>query len=263
MNRQTRTNLILLTMVLLLGAAVLAELKREEWERPAPLSRIDRHAVREVRIECTAPCAPRRFEKVQGHWWMRAPYALAADDEAVSRLLSIAALPVRRRHAATELEPARLGLAPPQVVLMLDAARIEFGGTDALNGDRYVRFGDTVSLVPDRFSAWLYAAPESELDRHLLPPGRQAVTLALRDRTVALEAAAWASTEARALRRIDPTAPMNDRGLPLTLTLDDGSALRFVVHQVDSTYAFRREDLALEYLFDVRAARPLLAEPPP
>ena len=41
--------------------------------------------------------------------------------------------------------------------------RIDIGGEDPIDHDRYVRIGDEVLRVPDRFSARLLESPESEL----------------------------------------------------------------------------------------------------
>jgi hypothetical protein len=39
---------------------------------------------------------------------------------------------------------------------------LKFGTTDAIRNDRYVEYRGTIALVPDRFSALLFASPESE-----------------------------------------------------------------------------------------------------
>jgi hypothetical protein len=62
-----------------------------------------------------------------------------------------------------ELDARKLGLDPPWATLQLDDTILKFGTTDAILGDRYVMLGDTIALVPDRFSALLFDKPESEL----------------------------------------------------------------------------------------------------
>jgi hypothetical protein len=162
MKRRTRTLVFLLTATALLGAAVVAELRHERAMALDPLTTIDLAGVRRLEITCNG-CAARRFDKVDGHWQMREPKAQAADDAAVARLLAIATAPVRFRHAAGEIEAAKIGLEPPQATLTLDGVVLKFGGTDAIRGDRYVEVGDSIALVPDRFSALLFAPPEREL----------------------------------------------------------------------------------------------------
>jgi hypothetical protein len=162
MNRRTRTNLFLALMVGVLGAGVYAELRREDAIAIEPVTSIDPARVKDVRIACVE-CSPRHFRKVDGHWRMLEPFAEAADDARIERIAAIARAPVRFRHAANELDAKRLGLDPPWATLRLDDAVMTFGTTDAIHGDRYVRVGDTIALVPDRFSALLFTKPESEL----------------------------------------------------------------------------------------------------
>jgi hypothetical protein len=162
MNRRTRTNVFLAAMVGLLGAGVYAELRREETIAIVPVTQIDPASVRDLRITCSE-CSPRHFSKVDGHWRMLDPLVGAADDARIERIAAIARAPVRFRHAAGELDAKRLGLDPPFATLQLDDTVMTFGTTDAIHGDRYVRVGDTIALVPDRFSALLFTKPEGEL----------------------------------------------------------------------------------------------------
>ena len=162
MKRRERTLVLLLAVLALLGAAVHLQLRHERAQAIDPLTTIDTAGVRQLEVECRG-CARRRFEKVEGHWRMLEPRAGAADPGAIANLLAIANAPVRYRHAAGEIDPARVGLAPPQATLRLDNTRLAFGGTDAIHGDRYVALGNAVVLVPDRFSVRLFASPESEL----------------------------------------------------------------------------------------------------
>jgi hypothetical protein len=162
MRRQARTNLFLLAMVALLGAAVYAELRRESAIAEDPLTAIDPATIRSLAVRCQS-CTARRFEKVGGHWQMREPNARTANDDAVARLAAIVRAPVRYRRPAAGLDTAKLGLDPPVATLEVDGAVLKFGTTDAIRNDRYVEVGDSIALVPDRFSALLFASPESEV----------------------------------------------------------------------------------------------------
>jgi hypothetical protein len=162
MKRRTRTLVFLFATVVLFGSAVYVEVARERALALDPLTRIDTTAVRTLAVDCIG-CTSRRFEKVDGHWQMRAPFARAADDARIAKLVAIATAPVRFRHAADSFDPRKLGLDPPQATLQLDDMALHFGTTDAIHGDRYVRVGDTIALVPDRFSALLFGTPQSEL----------------------------------------------------------------------------------------------------
>jgi hypothetical protein len=162
MRRRTRTQLVLLALAAALGAIVYVQLRHEDTLAPEPLTAIDPAAVRAVAVACDG-CTPRRFEKAGAQWRMLEPYAREADAAAVAKLVAIAGSPVRVRHAAGELDPKKLGLDPPLATLVLDGTTLKVGTTDAIHGDRYVEVDGAVALVPDRFSARLFAAPENEV----------------------------------------------------------------------------------------------------
>lgn len=162
MRRRTRTHLILLGLAAALGALVYAQLRHEDTLAPEPLTAIDPATVHAIAVACDG-CTSRRFEKVGAQWRMLEPYAREADAAAVEKLAAIARSPVRYRHAAGELDPKKLGLDPPLATLVLDGTTLKFGSTDAIHGDRFVEVGGAVALVPDRFSARLFAAPENEV----------------------------------------------------------------------------------------------------
>jgi hypothetical protein len=162
MRRKTRTNVNLLAMDVLLGAAAYAEIRREQTLTSDPLTTLNPDQIRMLAIACQG-CTARRFEKVGGHWLMREPKAQAANDRAVARLAAIVRAPVRYRRPAAELDASKLGLDPPVATLDADGTLLKFGTTDAIRNDRYVEAGGTIALVPDRFSALLFATPETEL----------------------------------------------------------------------------------------------------
>ena len=162
MQKRTRTNVILAAMVVLLGAAAYAEIRREQALMRDPLTTLNPDQVKTLAITCQG-CTARRFEKVDGHWLMREPKSQPANDKAVARLAAIVRAPVRYRRPAAELDPSKLGLDPPVATLEADGMLLKFGTTDAIRNDRYVEAGGTIALVPDRFSALLFATPETEL----------------------------------------------------------------------------------------------------
>jgi len=161
MRRQTRTNLFLLAMVALLTVAVVAELRREHAIERDPLTKIDPATIKSLTVTCTG-CTTRRFEKENGRWMMREPELKPADDKTVERLTYIVRAPVRYRRPASDLDASKLGLEPPAATLEVDGTVLKFGTTDAIHNDRYVEVDGTIALVPDRFSALLFAAPESD-----------------------------------------------------------------------------------------------------
>lgn len=162
MRKSSRSILFLGTAVALLGAGVWAELVRERELAPQPLTALDPTSVQRVEIRCN-DCTTRRFERAGTGWRMLEPYAQPANAEAVGRLLGVLHAPVRTHARFGDYDAAKLGLKPAQFTLKYDAVTIEIGNEDPIEHDRYVRLGDELLRVPDRFSARLLEAPESEL----------------------------------------------------------------------------------------------------
>ena len=262
MQRAARTNLILLTVAALLGIAVYLQVGHEVDRFEPPLSTLDADAIQTVRVGCLQ-CVTRHFERVAGHWQMREPYDLPADDTQVARLLAIATSPVRRRHALDAFEMARIGLDPPLMTLDLDAIHFDIGTADAFNGDRYVRTRDAIAMVPDRFSPFLAASPASELDRHLLPRGSTLVSLRIDGIEHAELITTWAQVQASriSLRTQAGTSTTNGR---VELQLADGSLIHYVLNRSADGMVADRLAPPLRYALDAGQAQALLgdAEPP-
>ncbi|HMM55995.1 MAG: DUF4340 domain-containing protein [Xanthomonadales bacterium PRO7] len=162
MRKSTRSLLILAVVAIALGATVYAELVRERGLAPQPLTALDPASVTHLEIRCRS-CATRVFDRVDGVWWMQQPHAAKANPEAVARLLTVVRASVRTRAKLASYDAAKLGLDPPQFTVVANDTHIDIGGEDPIDHDRYVRIGDELLRVPDRFSARLLEAPESEL----------------------------------------------------------------------------------------------------
>lgn len=261
MQRASRTNLILLGLVVLLGLAAWWQVEREVAGFEPPLSTLDTSAVRRIEVNCRQ-CQRRVFERDGAHWTMRQPYDLPADDAVVARLLSIARSPVRRRHALDAFDAAKVGLAPPLMRLVLDDTHFDIGLTDALGGDRYVRTGDRIAMVPDRFSPFLVAAPESELDRHLVPRGSTPASLRIDGSVRADLLEAWSDAQAtRLVADADTTTAAT--GTQVELQLADDSTIEFTAG-ADAEGAFlRRATPPIRYRLAPGQAQALLGRPIP
>ena len=260
MKRRTRTRLMLAALVALLGAAVYAELMREEWARPQPLTTTDVSAATRIVVECHA-CRGRTFERIGNDWRMREPYALAASPDAVARLAAIASAPVRKRRAATEFDAKKLGLDPPVATIRIGALVIDLGTTDAINGMRYLRHGTDIALVPDHYSAWLLAPPESELDRHPTPPDFDLVSVRVDGVDQPALAPAWRIVTTTQVVAADGVVMDNSTKRQIELVAKDGATLRYAFARSEGRYVALREDLPLAYPLEEAQAQHLL--PPP
>jgi hypothetical protein len=166
MRRRTRNLYIMLGVLALLAAGALAEQVRERRFGTRYFMPDAGNSVQQIERECPG-CAPLKLIKRQGRWELVEPYVAPADPEAVARLLAAANAPVRHYYATAELPDAQTGFDAPSLRLKLGETLLEFGAA-APGKDRYVRSGERVALVQDRFSASASAPPEQFVDRRPL-----------------------------------------------------------------------------------------------
>jgi hypothetical protein len=105
------------------------------------------------------------YAKRDGHWWQTDGTPRRADDGRLAELAATAAAPVLSWRAASDFDPARIGLTPPQAVLSLDGRILEFGSTAATGAQRYVRVGQRIALLPEHYSPRPPTGKVRELDR--------------------------------------------------------------------------------------------------
>lgn len=261
MRRQARNTLLLFLAVIALAGAAYWQLRRESGGTAPSLASLDTHSVQGIFVRCEG-CTARLFERAQGRWWMRKPYDLPASEEAVQRLLAIPAAPLRRRLVAADLDARKIGLEPPQATLEFQGnspLQLHFGLTEAINGDRYVRAGGEVLLVPDRFSGWLFAPPESELDRRLVSPATPLREVRI-DGVVRTElVSAWANAQAsRIVAAARAEAPAGTQRQIDLILADRTKPLHLRLWRSDAGYLLQREEPALVYVFDEASMQQLL-----
>ncbi|WP_257384967.1 DUF4340 domain-containing protein [Tahibacter caeni] len=244
MRRRTRQNFVLAAVVALAALAVGLVIRREQAGLGGPLAVVDTASVTHLRV--SAGDKPTRvFERRDGQWWMTEPYRMPAHEDAVARLLAIASAAPRQRYAADRFEAARIGLSPPQALLDVDALRLEFGITDAIRGDRYVRTAGGIALLPDRFSGWLLAPAESEIDHRLAAPLAALTGVRVDGQAHPELVAAW--NRVTTSQVVAPEAPAAG-AVAVELADAQGSRIAFRVwRRDDGRYVALREAPALAY----------------
>jgi hypothetical protein len=142
-------------LILLLAAAALLSLAAWQWQRDVraeagTLTALDPAGI--AHITLTLPGGPvMHYEKRDGHWWRVDGAPVRALDGRIDGLADTAAARVLSWRPASDFDPARIGLVPPQAVLNLDGVALEFGETSVTGPQHYVRVGQRVALVPGRY----------------------------------------------------------------------------------------------------------------
>ena len=171
MNRRLLLNLVLLIAVAALIAVVYFEPGIEAPETPAALTTLDRAAVTRIRVERADDAL--ELERRGEQWWVLGEPELPADPLQVDNLLRMTAATPRRSYATTELDLKQLGLDPAPVTVRFDDTAIAVGGTDPLEGLRYVQVGGRVALIPDEYHNTLQGKRTQLASRRLLGSGKR------------------------------------------------------------------------------------------
>ena len=162
MKRATRQRLILLLAVLALLVLASWQLQRDARNETGLLTSIDPASVSHITL--TLPGTPAmHYEKRDGHWWRTDGTPARANDARLSDLADAAAAYVLSWRPASDFDPAKIGLAPPKAVLDLEGQTLEFGESSVTGPQHYVRVGQRIALVSERYMPRSPATQTTEL----------------------------------------------------------------------------------------------------
>lgn len=273
MHTRLLLNLFLLLGVLALVAVVYFKPGIETPPALPPLTTLDSAQIQ--RIDIVRGRTTLTLERRDGGWWIAGDTPVPADELQIETLLGLASAVPERSYASGELDLAQLQLAPPETTLRLGSLDFHFGATDPLQGLRYVRVGDRVHMIVDRYQNILHGQRTQLASRRLLPQGADIVALELpglklskNDPAWTVEPApeklsadaprqlidAWKNASALWVRSYQPAAG----GKPVTVTLADGQKLVFELRQAEGETLLARPDIGLQYQLPEESAQPLL-----
>jgi hypothetical protein len=162
MKRATRQRLILLLVVVALLVLVGWQLRRDAQGEPGTLLALDPASISHITL--TLSGAPTmHYEKRDGHWWRTDGTPERAIDGRLTELADTAAARVLSWRPASDFDPAKIGLAPPQAILTLDGQALEFGESSVTGPQHFVRVGPRIALVSLRYTPRSPALKTTEL----------------------------------------------------------------------------------------------------
>lgn len=146
-----------LVMLLVVGGLVAFLYLRPQVNNDAPaeyaVSELKLADFTAIKIEFPALKAV-SFEKVNGFWYMTAPYKVRADQMSVQRILSIIAATSADKFSAQDL--AKYGLNNPPLKLQLTGTRgtevFVFGTYNPVTEQQYLAYKDAVYLIHGGYS---------------------------------------------------------------------------------------------------------------
>ena len=267
--------------------------QKKEPPKGAPLTSLKSDAITQVTLhhDKTPDIV---LVKKGGDWMLTAPVQAPADALEVHTLTGLAEAETHTALDAKDLKLADLGLDPPGFSVQLDKVQIDFGGTEPLNGQRYVRVkdsGEHLALIDDPPSQAFDADYSDLLSKSLLAPGTELSSIAVPGLTVSRSADgktltatpadpktgtdelqkfvdAW--TGAHSMWNsavpvdVSPGAAPGANADAAVLTLKDGSTIRYTIIAREPQLILERADLKVRYdLAKSDADRLLKLAPPP
>ncbi len=278
MNSRSLLNLGLLLAVLLLGGLIWLSQQKPPSAEPERLTALAGEDITRIEIR-PARHADAVLERRGAEWWLVEPFAARADRARVDAVIGLARARSQARYSASEVDLRQAGLDRPDLRLRVNDITLELGGTEPLRGRRFVRVGDSVHLIVDRYSYLLQGGVAALVSPQLLPVGARLREIELPGLHLLQDDDQWRLAEgeaasadavqalvdawrhARALRvsRSDGEAD----GTAITLRLaGEAPPRRFVLQRGEDEVLLIRPDLRLSYHFTPEVAGHLLALPP-
>ncbi len=269
-------NLVLLGLAIGLGLVVFFEPGKALAPVPVLLTELKAESLTQIRIE--RPHQPAiALVKEDGGWNLRAPVAAPANTRPIESLLKIVAAHSHTRFPVEAKTLEDFALAPPKAKLLLNDMTLLFGDTEALDGHRYIRVGNTIHLITDAYYHHLIATWPSFISLQLLPPGAELVGLELPEFELHREAGrwrlmpeqeaiaadaiealiqAWQNTQAMRLTALIPGKKVNGF---IRLSFSGGQPdLELDLVQGADDLILQRRDLGIQYHLPMAAGRRLL-----
>ncbi|MCP3672386.1 MAG: DUF4340 domain-containing protein [Gammaproteobacteria bacterium] len=175
MQRPLLINGSLLAVIVILGGAAWLSIQDQNTDRRTHLTSLQPDQINQITLNNnTGPSLV--LERRHGVWMMTSPYQAPGKNSRIQRLLEITRS-ISLSHFQTPQDLSGYGLAPPQATLTLNQTRIEMGSTHPMNQRRYLRVGDQIHLINDRFPHHLQARAEDFISHSLLPTASSIQTI--------------------------------------------------------------------------------------
>ena len=276
--KRSQLNLALLAVAAGLGVAVFFAQKKEP--PGPPLTALTSDQVTRIALEHPGQPAI-RLEKRDGGWFLVEPVKAEVDEFEINALLGLASAETKEKLDGVSV--AELELAPPKYALTLNDTRVEFGGVEPLQYRRYVKVGETVSLIEDPPSAALDKDYADLVAKGLFPTGAEIERIELPKLTLAKADGKWNVTPADPKATADAMQQLADgwknaramwneqaQSVPaaakaerVKVRLAGGEVREFLVAAREPQFKLHRPDLGVNYVLSKALADELLRLPEP
>lgn len=260
-------NLALLITIVILAAIVYFKPGAKNPPPPQWLTNLQAADIKTIKIEpANLPAA--ELSRTGKGWQMLAPLKIPADKFLVKTVLDNIHGNVSESFTAKSTALAQYGLDPPALRLWLNGTEFDFGGTEPIHNNRYVKTGDEIRLTGNLLFYRINHSPYWWASRRLLPDDARIIGLQLPDATLTLKGAAWQLAPANPAISSDAIQALVDnwknaqaisadkigngksQGEVAIELAGDKTPLRFAILSDPNYLVLARPDLGLEYQLD-------------
>lgn len=257
-------------------AAVIMHMYKPEDGAPRghALVPISQDEIRSVEIErVNSPMIALKREGAQ--WRMTAPVDARLDETALARVLDLSRLGASGKLAADDL--AKYGLDKPWARVRFGDHVLEFGNTNTVTEEFYVRSGDAVYAVPARNASAIPSTPGKLIAHRMFTPEETLAAVELPDFALRHDGTHWQMqppdpglSQDDLVRWVEQwryaSSVITQPGEPaaktdVTITLRDGRKIELSVKARSPDLVLHRRDEGLDYHFNARMAPLLLSSP--
>lgn len=253
--------LVNLALLIAIGGLLTLSLLKEE-PAPAPVKTLNDflpESITELRIQRPGKNEI-HFNLSADYWNMLAPYKMRADAYLIRQILSLSALEVSA-IIDSEINLHKFGLQQPAVSIQFNEQRIDFGDSQPINRQRYIKLNNKIMLIPDKYMEHLKASSISYIDRHLIPAGAQITSLRIANDSIDIKPPSelttlWLSTKAHWISLAPPA--QNKKGIDVLVDLaDNGEAIHFIAEKRQADFVLTNTHSNLEYHLPMAAIESL------
>ena len=217
------------------------------------------------------------LERSDRQWRMTTPHAARLDEIQLARILDVARFRGMQRMGADDL--GRFELDKPWAQIRFTGPAVDFGTTNSVTQELYLRSGEHVYAVPSRLAAAVSGNAAKLLAHRLFAADEQPVSFELKKFSVRHDGVRWLLTppdpslsQDDFIRWVDrwrlassvvtqPAGSKKQRGESIRIELRDARTIVLGIHERSPDLVLLREDELLQYHFAASQAAALLAAP--
>ena len=190
MNPRTTLNAALVVAIVTVGAGLYFKFKRDANDIPETFAIVPDATKNLQRIETRRNRQePIVLVRNGGQWRMKIPRAARLDELQLGRMLDIARLRASARIRADDL--ARFALDKPWAQIRFNQHAVDFGSVNQLTQELYLRSGEYVYAVPQRFAAAVPGNVAKLLAHRLFAADEQPVAFQFKHFSLRHDATRW------------------------------------------------------------------------